>query len=146
MTTTAEWVKIKQWLLGAKSIIETLKAKENATENDVREAICTYIQHRYMLDRCPKPQESIYVQAEESAAIMAGLPQKQLHEMEAVSGCTGAKSAMVKKVLLLMSLNEMMGWHLSEKTCMEMETVQDIIDFAYHYRYVTDMHNKLSNK
>lgn len=107
MTTTAKWVKIKQWLLGAKSIIETLKAKENATENDVREAICTYIQHRYMLDRCQKPQESIYVLAEESAAIMAGLPQKQLHEME---------------------------------------TVQDIIDFAYHYRYVTDMHNKLSNK
>ena len=46
MTTTAEWVKIKQWLLGAKSIIETLKAKKNATENDVRDAICTYIQRR----------------------------------------------------------------------------------------------------
>ena len=132
MTTKEEWEKIKQWLLGAKSIIEALKAKKNITEADVRDAICTYIQHRYMLGRCPEPQESIYALAEESAAIMAGLPQKQLHEMEAVSGCTGAKSAMVKKVLLLMSLNEMMAWHLSEDACMEMETVQDIIDFAYN--------------
>lgn len=129
---------LKEWMRQTKALLERLKQisfRLDMSENDravFAEAVLDYIQCRLMLKTRPRVTDRIYDLAEESVAAMAGLSSTQLAAMEEISGCTGAKSAMIKKVLLLMSLKSALGWQLCEEECLAMETAEDIISFGIH--------------
>lgn len=125
MRLNEDWEMLRSWMRRSKEALELLAHASDSAS--VAAGVGGYIQCRFMLGRLPRRTERIYDLAEEGAAIMAGLPQKQLAAMEEISGCTGAKSAMIKKVLLLMALKEGLGWPLSEAECLAMDTVDDII-------------------
>lgn len=120
---------LKESFNRSKDILATLHNTGNDTDT-LETNIKNYIKCRYMLTEMPKSSDRIYDLAEESAAIMARLPAASLRAAEDISGCTGAKSAMIKKVLLLMSLNQALGWNLSEDACQALETVADIIRYS----------------
>ena len=64
--------------------------------------------------------------AEESVAEIAKMSSEQLSAMEDMSGCTGAKSAMVKKILLIMTLNEQFQLGV-EEDIRQIKTIEDIV-------------------
>lgn len=127
---------LKEWMRRSKALLERLKQislRLDMAEDGgaaFAEAVLDYIQCRLMLKRRPRVTDRIYDLTEASVAAMAGLSSTQLAAMEEISGCTGAKSAMIKKVLLLMSLKSALGWQLCEEECLAMETVEDIISFG----------------
>lgn len=120
----------KMWMKQSKAALVRLQNVPVGDVEELEEGVLSYIQCRYLLERKPELTDSIYALAEQSAAKIARLSSAQLSAMEEMSGCTGAKSAMVKKVLLLMSLNEHLHWGLDEDACQGIEHVADIV--RYH--------------
>lgn len=123
----------KAWVKQSKTALARLQSVPVGDVEELEESVLSYIQCRYLLDQKPKLTDSIYDLAERSAAQIAKLSSAQLSAMEDMSGCTGAKSAMVKKVLLLMSLNEHLHWGLDEDACQSIERVADIV--RYHQSF-----------
>lgn len=94
---------------------------------ELGERLLEYIQCRFLLTEKPKLTDKIYDLAEQSVARIASMSSEQLSAMEDMSGCTGAKSAMVKKVLLFMSLKEYLHWMVREEELISAESVEDIL-------------------
>ena len=117
----------KAWMNETKIILDEIKGIHKCNVDQLEYQIRRYIKHRYMLDRLPGAKDSIYSLAEESLAAMSKMDSADLHSMEDISGCTSAKSAMVKKVLLIMSFNNALEWGITEDECLEITTVEDIV-------------------
>ena len=75
---------------------------------------------------------SIYDLAEVSVSKMAKLPPDQFYQMEQIGGCSGAKSSMIKKILLLMNLKEHLQLTIDEDTLTDIDTVSDLLN-VLHY-------------
>ncbi len=118
--------RFKVWMQQSAAALEKLKQSVNEREEELGERLCEYIQYRYLLPIKPGKEDSIYDLAELSVAEIAKMSSEQLSAMEDMSGCTGAKSAMVKKVLLIMTLNEQFQL-MAEGEITDIETVEDIL-------------------
>lgn len=119
----------KEWVRQSKEALTRLQNVPVGDTGQLKESVLQYIQCRFLLEYKPELTDSICDLAEQSVAQIARLSSAQLSAMEDMSGCTGAKSAMVKKVLLLMSLKEQLHWELDEDTCQRMGRVKDIIQY-----------------
>ncbi len=91
------------------------------------DAVCDYIRCRYLLDRKPETGENIYDLAEESVDIMLSHGYDKMTAIEGESGCTGATSGMMKKVLLMLSLKKALDLDAAEEEFTAIETVGDLI-------------------
>lgn len=122
-----EAVDFKVWTRQSKEALLQMQQVPAGNREEFGERLLEYIRRRFLLTEKPKLCDSVYDLAEQSVARIAGMSSEQLSAMEDMSGCTGAKSAMVKKVLLLMSLKEHLHWTGEEEELTEAETVEDIL-------------------
>lgn len=125
---------LKEWMERSRTLLRELSEKSAKEQEQIEDILQRYICCRYMLERIPQRNENIYDLAEESAAKMLNLPSQQLKAMEDISGCTGAKSAMVKKVLLIMSLKKELNWQMPEEQYLQIETIEDIIQLIIQHK------------
>lgn len=117
-----------QWMTRSKELLAQMSQLQGDPDQ-FGACLCRYIQCRFMLERCPALSESLADLAEESVSIMTRIPSAQLHAMEDVSGCRGAKSAVVKRILLIMSLNNGLGWHIVPQESDSLICVEDFLRF-----------------
>lgn len=115
------------WMQKSVDAMEQLKQAATDRTEVMENCLCEYIQCRYLLKKKPQKTDIIYELAEESVAEIAKMSSEQLSAMEDMSGCTGAKSAMVKKILLLMTLNEQFQLQTGEDIS-QIETIADIVE------------------
>lgn len=118
--------KFDIWMQQAVESLEKLKESLNESEEVMTDRLCEYIQCRYLLKKKPEKKDVIDTLAEESVAEIAKMSSEQLSAMEDMSGCTGAKSAMVKKILLIMTLNEQFQLGV-EEDIRQIKTIEDIV-------------------
>lgn len=117
--------KFDTWMQQSVESLEKLKKSVKENEEVMPDRLCEYIQCRYFLKKKPGKKDVIDTLAEESVAAIAKISSEQLSAMEDMSGCTGAKSASVKKILLIMTLNEQ--FHLGiEEDISRIKTIEDI--------------------
>lgn len=115
----------RQWMI---------QMREAAVHNDrsgFNEALCQYIQCRYMLLTRPKLTDNLYTLAQISVERMSGLPREVTEKLESESGCTGAKSAMIKKVLLIMSLIYGLKIQIPEAEASDIETAGALAELCW---------------
>lgn len=120
----------KTWVKQSKEALSRLKEINPKNKELFGERLLEYIQLRFLLPERPKLEDNLYNLAEQSVAQIARLSSEQLSAMEDMSGCTGAKSAMVKKVLLLMSLKEHLHWEIDEETISKIECAADLLELS----------------
>lgn len=125
-----EEMDFKTWVKQSKEALSRLKEINPKNKELFGERLLEYIQLRFLLPERPKLKDNLYNLAEQSVAQIARLSSEQLSAMEDMSGCTGAKSAMVKKVLLLMSLKEQLHWEIDEETISKIERAADLLELS----------------
>lgn len=95
------------------------------------DALCRYVQCRYMLKAVPSLSDSLYTLSELSIAQMSGMPKDVVALLERESGCTGAKSAMIKKVMLILSLMRGLSLCVDEDSAAKVDTVGQLGDLCW---------------
>lgn len=115
---------VEQMAADSRIRMERLRQAASGTSRaDFEDALCHYVQCRYLLEAPPAPEDELYALAELSLSRLSGLPAEVVERLETQSGCTGAKTAMIKKVLLILSLMRGLGLKISEEAATQVETV-----------------------
>lgn len=110
------------------------KSAIQENKNEFDKALCRYIQCRYVLQQCPTLSDNLYTLASSSIGQAASLPAEVVRQLENESGCTGAKSPMIKKVLLILSLMREITGQLNEDTVSAIDTVQELSDLCWEHK------------
>lgn len=113
---------------GSKALLQQL-SQAQADPQAFGDLLCRYIQCRFMLERLPTLSDAIDDLAAESVSIMTRIPSAQLHAMEDVSGCRGAKSPAVKRIFLIMSLNRALHWTITPEDSDSLVHVGDLLRY-----------------
>ena len=126
--------QIEALLSDSRQIMEALKtAVQEHCEERFKKELCRYIQCRYMLNKLPQMSDELYELADMSLKRMSGLPAPNRERLEASSGCTGAKSAMIKKVLLILSLMRELCTNISEDEALKADTVEQLANLCWKH-------------
>lgn len=110
------------------------KSAIQKNKNGFDKALCRYIQCRYVLRQCPTLSDNLYTLASLSIGQAASLPAEAVRKLENESGCTGAKSPMIKKVLLILSLMREITGQLNEDAVSAIDTVQELSDLCWEHK------------
>ena len=117
----------KEWQIKSKEMLMELKNCKSAILSD---KLCKYVACRYMLERIPHENEKLIDLAEESLSLMTKKSKEQIIASEELSGCTGAKSAVAKKVLLCMSISKIFGdKEPEENEFVALKTIKDLEEY-----------------
>lgn len=126
-----EFKEFKLWAMESKQLLLELKSHlDDPVQSE--SILLQYVKCRFLLDELPQITDSIYDLAEVSVSKMAKLPPDQFYQMEQIGGCSGAKSSMIKKILLLMNLKEHLQLTIDEDTLTDIDTVSDLLN-VLHY-------------
>ncbi|MCR5083080.1 MAG: hypothetical protein K6B15_06380 [Parasporobacterium sp.] len=118
----------KEWQIKSKEMLMELK---NCESSKIRESLCKYIACRYMLERIPEVDEELYDLANESLSLMTKKSKEMIIASEELSGCTGAKSAAAKKVLLCLSISKIFeGGEPEENEFVGIKTIKDLEEYV----------------
>ncbi len=119
--------ELKERSLRGEAALRAMKEHLGENTEAFGEALCQYISLRYLLNRVPRREENLYALAEESVGNMLKANKDVLLAMERESGCTGATSGMMKKVLLLLSVKKALSLSVTEEAVTAVETIDNLI-------------------
>ncbi|MDF3000366.1 MAG: hypothetical protein K0Q48_485 [Bacillota bacterium] len=97
---------------------------------DLSLMIRIFLAKKFLLERIPDETESIYDLAEESLSLLLKKDVSEINELQ--SGCSGATSAMAKKVLFLMALQRALNIKFAEEAVADIRTVESMTEACYH--------------
>lgn len=88
-----------------------------------------FIREKFHLERLPEEGDHLYDLAEESVAAMTALSPDSLRKAELESGCSGAGTPMIKKVLLLLAVKRKWGLDIPIAGTGEIECISDLLKY-----------------
>lgn len=107
---------------------DALQLKRMSRE-DLSLMIRTFLAKKFPLERIPDETERIYDLAEESLSLILKKDASEINELQ--SGCSGATSAMAKKVLFFIALQRALNIKFAEEAAVDIRTVGSMTEFCY---------------